>query len=238
MTSEALSRRPLEDSIAERVAMAGDYVSALRCSLALLQTHFHAAVAGVRLYNGHDRGGIFSLAVPENRRLAELESLFNTVFERKVPLCHRPDRGTRIGVLTLPEFPALAAPLLRNNHLEASVVVVRHRGLPFDLADLAELDRVLPLLAGTIQDAILQRTMIAGYLKTIEALALALEAKDPYTRGHSNMVCAYATAIAKQVGLSEDEQETIALGAIMHDLGKIGVPDAVLNKRGPLDAAE
>jgi len=67
-------------------------------------------------------------------------------------------------------------------------------------------------------------------LQTIETMANTLEAKDEYTRGHSNRVSEYATLIAKQMNLSEEEVSEIRYAATLHDIGKIGVPDNILNK--------
>jgi putative two-component system response regulator len=70
------------------------------------------------------------------------------------------------------------------------------------------------------------------------ALARAVEAKSPYTHGHSERVKDYALRLAEQVGLAAEELDTLAKGALLHDIGKISTPDAILNKPGPLTAAE
>jgi len=75
-------------------------------------------------------------------------------------------------------------------------------------------------------------------LGTITALAFAIEAKDPYTRGHCEEVSWWATKIALQVGLSEPEIEDVKLAGIVHDIGKINVPEAILNKPTFLTAEE
>jgi len=67
-------------------------------------------------------------------------------------------------------------------------------------------------------------------LDTIEALAFVIEAKDPYTRGHCEEVSWWATRIASHVGLPEAEIQDITLAAIVHDIGKISVPEEVLRK--------
>jgi putative nucleotidyltransferase with HDIG domain len=69
-------------------------------------------------------------------------------------------------------------------------------------------------------------------------LAWFVEARDPYTGGHLWRVSRYAQALARDAGLSEPEVARISLGGFLHDLGKIGVPDQVLRKPGPLDDAE
>ncbi|MBI1953551.1 MAG: HD domain-containing protein [Candidatus Omnitrophica bacterium] len=72
----------------------------------------------------------------------------------------------------------------------------------------------------------------AAFLKTIHSLVSALEAKDPYTRGHSISVTRYAIEIARAMGKSVKEIETIEKLSVLHDIGKIGIHDAVLQKPG------
>jgi diguanylate cyclase (GGDEF)-like protein len=74
--------------------------------------------------------------------------------------------------------------------------------------------------------------------EALRALAAAIDAKDDYTRGHSERVATTSAEIARWMGLSEMLVEHITTAARMHDIGKIGVPDHVLNKRGPLNALE
>ena len=69
-------------------------------------------------------------------------------------------------------------------------------------------------------------------------LAEAIEAKDPYTKGHCGRVAAYSLVLAKEAGYPGDGLETLEFGAFLHDIGKIGIRDAVLLKPGPLDDAE
>ncbi len=78
----------------------------------------------------------------------------------------------------------------------------------------------------------------AAYTSAIRALAAALDARDPYTAGHSERVSHLSVAIARAMELSEDDIEVIRLGALLHDIGKIGVPDEVLRKPGPLNEDE
>jgi putative nucleotidyltransferase with HDIG domain len=78
----------------------------------------------------------------------------------------------------------------------------------------------------------------AAYLGTIRALAAALDARDPYTAGHSERVSQTAVVIARQLRLPEPEVAVIRLGALLHDIGKIGLADDVLQKAEPLTADE
>ncbi|SDD66304.1 HD-GYP domain-containing protein [Sporomusa acidovorans] len=75
-------------------------------------------------------------------------------------------------------------------------------------------------------------------MSTIESLVTALEAKDAYTYGHSSQVASIAEAIGRELGLAEDELLTLRIAALLHDIGKIGIPDHILNKPGRLDAEE
>lgn len=77
-----------------------------------------------------------------------------------------------------------------------------------------------------------------AYMGTLEALIKALEIRDHETEGHSRRVVQYTLALAQQLGVSEDQLVPIMRGALLHDIGKIGVPDAILRKPGPLSAEE
>lgn len=74
--------------------------------------------------------------------------------------------------------------------------------------------------------------------QTITAIANALDAKDAYTEGHAERVAAYSAHIARKLGMSEEEAGNIRFVALFHDIGKIGVPDVVLNKPGRLTTDE
>lgn len=74
--------------------------------------------------------------------------------------------------------------------------------------------------------------------QTITAIANALDAKDTYTEGHAERVAAYSARIAQKLGMSEEEVRNVRFVALFHDIGKIGVPDSVLNKPGRLSNEE
>jgi putative nucleotidyltransferase with HDIG domain len=103
--------------------------------------------------------------------------------------------------------------------------------------------RELDALAGTFNNLIravaaAEAQTQAAYLGAIRALAAALDARDPYTAGHSERVSALAVAMGKTMALSDLDVDTLRLGALLHDIGKIGVPDEVLGKPSALTAAE
>ena len=73
-----------------------------------------------------------------------------------------------------------------------------------------------------------------AYLESIETLRYTVEAKDIYTRGHSDRVSEYSVLIGKKLGLSEKDLKTLKIGGLFHDIGKIGVPDSILQKEAKL----
>lgn|GEM_PF-353054 len=77
-----------------------------------------------------------------------------------------------------------------------------------------------------------------SYLATVRSLAIAVDAKDPYTRGHSDRVATYVLKIADRLRLSRDQKIAIEMAAYLHDIGKIGIRDDILLKLGTLDDVE
>ena len=75
-------------------------------------------------------------------------------------------------------------------------------------------------------------------MEVVSALAEAIDAKDAYTNGHSSRVARYTKMIAEQLGYSEGEQNELYMMGLLHDVGKIGVPDSVINKQGKLTDEE
>ncbi len=75
-------------------------------------------------------------------------------------------------------------------------------------------------------------------LDTVTSLALAIDAKDHYTQGHSQKVSAYAALIAEAMGMADGDVEEIRLAGVLHDIGKVAIPEAILNKSGPLNPEE
>ncbi len=93
-------------------------------------------------------------------------------------------------------------------------------------------------IALAIENAKMYQDLRDSILGTMKALALALEAKDPYTAGHSERVRQMAARLAQRLGMSDDEIQHISNGCILHDIGKIGINREILNKPGKLDHEE
>lgn len=104
----------------------------------------------------------------------------------------------------------------------------------FSPRDVDFLKTVANVAGMAIDNALLFRESETGFIETVKALVMMIDANDPYTRGHSERVMNYATQIAGRLGLSEDEATQIRYAALLHDIGKIGISEAILAKRGEL----
>jgi len=97
-------------------------------------------------------------------------------------------------------------------------------------------------LISTVKEALQRYDLIHSIRKsdepTLLSLAQAVELKDRYTRGHCNRVAGYAVDIAHRLGVSEETKKQIMYGSWLHDCGKLGVPEVILNKPGPLTKDE
>lgn len=111
-------------------------------------------------------------------------------------------------------------------------------GEPFTEADLLLLKEIATESAIAIENALLYKNLKEIYVHTISALAQALDAKDHYTVRHSENVTRYAVAIAEELGLPASQIEIIRQACQLHDLGKIGIHDYILNKKGSLSPEE
>ena len=133
----------------------------------------------------------------------------------------------------------LALPLLRGSKVLGVLAVEREKDdHPFDSGDMDLLQSVANQAALAVEAVEIRESDERIYLETISALALAIEAKDPYTRGHSKRVSELAAAIALRIGLGEEDVQDVRCSGLLHDIGKLGVPDSCLRKAAALSEAE
>ena len=131
-----------------------------------------------------------------------------------LPLCHHDEV---IGVLSTARMPEDA---------------------PYTQEDVQLITVFGAQIAIALENARAYRELKELNLGTITALITAVEARDYYTRGHSERVARYAVAIARKIGLSPNEVEDLHVAGLLHDIGKIGVSDLILNKLGSLTSEE
>jgi HD-GYP domain-containing protein (c-di-GMP phosphodiesterase class II) len=109
-----------------------------------------------------------------------------------------------------------------------------------EIGDLAD---NFNIMSASIEQAVEQLKKAAHenhllFLNSVRMLAAAIDAKDPYTRGHSERVSRFSMAIAQRLDLSDEEVEKIRISALLHDVGKIGIDDRILRKPGALSDEE
>ena len=120
----------------------------------------------------------------------------------------------------------------------AMTIVHSEENVTLESEELDLLQSLSSLLANAVHNARMEERSRATFIRTLESLATALEARDEYTRGHSQRVCDLSGMIGIKLGLLPDALEELRIGTILHDIGKIGVPDHILNKPGRLTDEE
>ncbi len=137
--------------------------------------------------------------------------------------------------------PVLIAAVRAEEETVGTIGVARLRGAgtaPFDEESARLLEGIADIAGSAIKRARLHEHLQQTYVQTVLALAQAIESRDAYTGGHGIRMLALAEDIAREVGCDEDEIRDIRWGERLHDIGKIGVPDAILNKPAELTQAE
>ncbi|MBI4743947.1 MAG: HD domain-containing protein [Actinobacteria bacterium] len=134
---------------------------------------------------------------------------------------------------------AICAPLrLKNETIGVLTIATTNSETVFKEDTVKLLTMLANEAATAIQNAKLFEVLEHTYLSTVKALAAAVDAKDPYTHGHSEKVSKYAVMIAKSFNLSEFEAQGIEIAGYLHDIGKIGISDEILLKPGRLNREE
>jgi putative nucleotidyltransferase with HDIG domain len=132
----------------------------------------------------------------------------------------------------------VAVPLTLQGRLIGVAEALNKREGVFTEDDLRLLEALGHQSAIAIQNARLYADLQDSFLATVRSLVQAIDAKDPYTAGHATRVTEYATAIAVEMGLDAESLDRVRQAALMHDVGKIGVPEAILCKPGRLTDEE
>lgn len=131
-----------------------------------------------------------------------------------------------------PIIRSLAAhPLISRGKVIGLLNVVQENNfIPLRRGQLHLLSIIASKVAAKIENSRLYENLKSSYLEAIKALANAIEARDQYTSGHTERVTVLADLVAERMGWSEKKRAELKMGCTLHDIGKIGVPDAILNK--------
>lgn len=164
------------------------------------------------------------------------------ILPRSIFFFHLYTIGVIILVMSLAFRRGLAVGLVRMAILSGVLLsTMGFHGAPIRPSSL----EILALTVGGLVSGLLghqqrksQEALQRSFRQMMDVLARALECRDPYTEGHSRRVADYAVDLAREMGLEEERVAVIEQAGLLHDLGKIGVPDAVLQKAGALTPEE
>lgn len=164
--------------------------------------------------------------LPEVQTAIDDRTLDRLIKERKPILFNDAQSGIVIPVFIKNELLGLLSVWEKQGHL------------PFTEEEVLLLLTLCRKAALSLENQFLYESLYQSLLETLKALVTTLEARDPYTRAHSQRVSRYATALAAKMGCSKEEQDIITVAGFLHDIGKVGICDAILLKTEPLTPAE
>jgi len=157
----------------------------------------------------------------------------------EVVVLRKGEDDSRFDGLEIEVEGSITAPLkVRDRVIGVIGVATTRQGERYTEDDVEMFRNFAAQAAISIENTQLYERLQETYMGTVASLAAAIEARDPYTVGHSARVTQYAVAIAEGMELPHDEIEEIRLASLLHDLGKIGVPDRILNKTTRLSEEE
>lgn len=208
--------------------------------------------------SGTQWGNLDAIAAPAGGAAAAAASQWGNLDAIPTPTAGPGKPGLGGAILAKPKGPPPASPLMASFHKDKSKYtpeLVRVEGAPIEIdeaAAQAKLKQILSSSNPTSDYIFATPGLDARMLGRIDGWVSQIEQKDKYLNGHARQVAEYATAIARQIGMAEDEVNTIRLAALVHDVGKLGAAPQVLQKpdeelsdnelllmmKHPLDGAE
>lgn len=132
----------------------------------------------------------------------------------------------------------ICIPLKARGKLVAVMQAINKMQGEFSVEDLRVFETLGAQVAIAIDNSRLYIRLKKNFYDTVEALAESIEKKDRYTGGHTKRVVHYSMCIAENMNLDEETLENVRLGALLHDVGKIGIEDSILKKQAPLSPEE
>ncbi len=133
---------------------------------------------------------------------------------------------------------SMSVPLIGKNKVLGVLNVSKFSVPSFTISDLQIVTILASQVVTAMENARLYDNLRENYLRTVQALVAAVEAKDPYTRWHSTNVAKYAVAIARDMGITPSQLEEIHIASILHDVGKIGISEQIISKPDRLSREE
>lgn len=186
-------------------------------------------------------GQVFSVGPEQRRRIDERRArVALATLTDEQPLvfaCEGADARIVPGAVS---GDCLAQPIMHDNQVIGAVVALRKRGEDplVSSVDLKLVGATTASMAVLLENATLYEDQRSMFMGTLRALTSAIDAKDRYTRGHSERVAYMATRLGEAIGLDADTAQRLHIAGLVHDVGKIGVPEVVLCKPGRLTDEE
>lgn len=232
MISDTLSRvQRTDDLYGKIVEIAGRLVDAERAffMLADKERNTMALIAGCGVEGGFNEQLVLPLA----------NNIIGEVFLDGLPLVLKHiEKHVGSGLDFLPKGSKgtlIAIPFkIRNENFGILIVVGKKGEETFSEEDLFILFLLAEKSSLTVENLILYESVMLNLHSTLRALVTTLEAKDPYTKSHSARVTGFAIKIARELGLGQEEIDSLAFAGYLHDIGKIGIRDDILLKPGKL----
>ncbi len=173
-----------------------------------------------------------SFGAETTRILATLDDGASVIIpgEHLGELCSSPDQSDQV----------LVHPVVRDGHVVGALMAGGKQGADAQVSsvDRKLLDAASGYLSILLDNAFLYDDQQLMFVGTLEALTASIDAKDPYTHGHSERVAHLAAELGRAYGLDEEQVERVRIAGLVHDIGKIGIPEAVLCKSGNLTSEE
>ena len=180
--------------------------------------------------NNKQSKGAFVVSFKEKRPI-----LINNVVDIENNLSRRSfELAKTLGVTAF-----ICCPIICDGNALGLIVLENLRsGRPLLQSDLSQLMGIAPVIGIAIRNAELLENKESLFKSTLRTLAASIDARDPLTAGHSEKVTEYALGICEEMGVALEYREVVRVAALLHDYGKIAVPDSILKKPGKLSPAE
>ncbi len=225
----------LDEVLDSIVSFSIEMINALRCELRLLNKTGESLE--VKASRGLSKSFLASKAIKKG------ESIIGTCFEKRRPMSvsdiRKLNNDPFYGLMRKEKIVGvLAVPIILHNKSIGVITIYTSKPKVFSQSEIDLLSTFASQASIAIENAKLYADMKEQYMSMVMALAAAIEAKDSYTHGHSTKVMEYAVKISKELGLDEDQIETVRYAGLLHDIGKIGIKDVILTKQGKLTEDE
>ncbi|MEO6866699.1 MAG: HD-GYP domain-containing protein [Gaiellales bacterium] len=198
---------------------------------------FDTLASGVAAIYGYGRVAVYA---PDLHQLAAVGAAPRRVEDRERALVSTAMHRRRSSRTERPDSTGIAVPVMSGDRIHAVLHVQQPAAITPEQEsdDLALLRSVCEHAAACLVAITASDQIERNYMDTIQALVHALEARDQYTADHSDVVAEWALETGRRLGMGDDDLRDLELGAILHDIGKVAIPDSILNKNGRLTDEE